>query len=171
MATLHKLPLTFTQEQKKEMDRYLLRLADQIAAPLVMLADISGRLIVYRGRLSASKGMGLAALAGGSFAAGSEIGRFLGLPEAFNQQLLEGKFANLYISSLSEDLLLVVAFTKKTTLGMVRLFTQQAQEDLRELIEAAKFAREEQMRLGKNKPDAGFDEGIISQLDDLFASE
>ena len=41
---LHDRPLVFDQQQTQMLDRCLLRLADRTAAPLVMLADVSGSL-------------------------------------------------------------------------------------------------------------------------------
>ena len=67
-TSLHDRPLIFDKEQTQRIDQYLLRLADRTASPLVLLADISGRLMLFRGRLSAAKSTGLAALAAGGFA-------------------------------------------------------------------------------------------------------
>ena len=63
---LHEVPLTFTASQRQQMDQVLMRLADRIAAPLVMVADVSGRLVIYRGRLSSAQSTALAALAAGA---------------------------------------------------------------------------------------------------------
>jgi predicted regulator of Ras-like GTPase activity (Roadblock/LC7/MglB family) len=170
-TTLHNSPLVFDSEQMQEINRILLWLADQIGAPLVMVTDVSGRLLLYRGRLSSSQSSGLAALAAGSFAAGVEIGNFLGLQEdnGFNHQLLEGRLANLYTLTIGNDLLLVIAFTEKATLGMVRLFSQQAQANLLELANAAHITREQNKAFGIRKPAEGFNEELTNQLDELFA--
>lgn len=166
-AKLHDKPLVFSETQLHQIDKCLLRLADHIAAPMVMLADVSGQLILYRGRLSAKQSTGLAALAAGSLAAGAEIGRFLGLRDSFQHQLLEGSLASLYILKVGVELLLIVAFTQQTTLGMVRLFTQQAHQELLLLVAAAVKARAE-----NGEPDVvwqpGFREALTQQLDDLF---
>ena len=170
-TTLHNSPLVFDSTQMQEIDHILLWLADQIGAPLVMVTDVSGRLLIYRGRLSSSQSSGLAALAAGSFAAGVEIGNFLGLQEnkGFQHQLLEGRLANLYTLTVGDDLLLVIAFTDKTTLGMVRLFSQQAQGELLKLADAANIAREQSQLTEVRKPADGFNEELTNQLDDLFA--
>jgi predicted regulator of Ras-like GTPase activity (Roadblock/LC7/MglB family) len=168
-AKLHDRPLIFDQQQTHEIDRCLLRLADHIAAPLVMLADISGRLIIYRGRLSAMQSTGLAALAAGSFAAGDEIGNFLGLRNNFQSQLLEGNLANLYSLKVGPELLLIIAFTGKTTLGMVRIFAQQARQELLVWAEAATKMREE--AAAEIAVEDGFDEAVKKQLDELFTED
>jgi predicted regulator of Ras-like GTPase activity (Roadblock/LC7/MglB family) len=135
-----------------------------------MLADVSGRLIIYRGRLSAMQSTGLAALAAGGFAAAEEIGSFLGLRDSFHHQLLEGKLANLYIVKVGPELLLIVAYTSKTTLGMVRIFAQQAHQELLALAKVAAKAREE-MAADTTELEEGFDEALKQQLDELFTED
>lgn len=166
---LHNKPLVFDSNQTQQIDRCLLRLADQIGSPLVMVADISGQLVLYRGRLSASQGTGLAALGAGSFAAGLEIGNFLGLKSSFQHQLLEGRLANLYILAVGPELLLIVAFTDKTTLGMVRMFARQAQNELLALAQVASIERENMVE-STEQLDEGFNDELRNQLDELFAS-
>ena len=170
-AKLHNLPLSFTKEQLQKIDRTLLRLADHIAAPLVMVSDISGQLFLYRGRLSASQSTGLSALAAGGFIAGREVGNFLGLREqnSFHRQLLEGRLANLYIVEVGLEILLITVFTEKTSLGMVRLFTEQARETLLELVEEANIARQkEAAEAENNRPGDEFKDETKRQLDELF---
>lgn len=170
-TAVHEQPLLFTDDQLQEMNRILLQLADQIGSPLVMVSDISGRLVLYNGRLSSSQSIGLSALAAGGFAAGVEIGKFLGLQsnQGFQQQLLEGNAASLYTMTIGTELILIVAFTSKTTLGMVRLFSQETQKRLLSLAETAVIARSE----ASAKPDKplvpGFTEGLRDQLDELFS--
>ena len=168
-AKLHDRPLVFDQQQTHQIDRCLLRLADHIAAPLVMLADISGRLIIYRGRLSATQSTGLAALAAGSIAAGDEIGNFLGLRNNFQSQLLEGSLANLYSVKVGPELLLIVAFTSKTTLGMVRIFAQQTRQEL--LVWAKAAAKTRAVAVTEVALADGFDEAVQKQLDELFTED
>ena len=168
---LHAQPLIFSNEQLRHIDHILLQLSDQIAAPLVMLADISGRLIIYRGRLSVQQGAGLAVLAAGSFAANNEIGAFLGLREGFEQQLLEGRLADLYIVGVGKELLLIVAFTKQSVLGMVRVFTQQTQQSLLFIAEAAVRERQAQTEQYRTKLDDSLHQDVASQLDELFSTE
>lgn len=167
---LHAHPLSFDEEQTKQIDRCLLQLADHIAAPLVMLADVSGRLILYRGRLPASQSTGLAALAAASFAASTEIGNFLGLPKGFKQQLHEGSVADLYTIAVGPELLLIIAFTKQTMLGMVRLFATQTQQELLQLAQKAAKAREEATHSAESV-DRGFAKEVTEQLDDLFLAD
>lgn len=169
-TTLHDQPLTFTSEQTQQIDRCLLRLADHTGSPLVMIADVSGRLVLYRGRLSEAQSTGLSALAAGGFAAGLGIGHFLGLRDqnSFSSQLLEGNLANLYIMAIGPELLLITAFTQQTTLGMVRLFAEQAQQELLIIAEEASEAREKMLAETSLLPEEGFGEELNRQLDELF---
>ncbi len=168
--SIHSQPLLFTQAQQQELDNCLMRLADRIAAPLVMVTDISGRLILYRGRLSAAKSTALAALAAGSFGAGVEMGNFLGLRDenAFHQQLHEGKAANLFTVAIEDELLLVIVYTQRTTLGLVRVYSQTAQEEILELVQTAKEARAKAVLAADEMDRGGFGSAITDQLDELF---
>ncbi len=169
-TNLHDRPLTFDAKQQQQMDRCLLQLSDQTGSPLVMVADVSGRLVLYRGRLPAMQSTGLAALAAGSFAAGQEIGHFLGLQNSFQQQLLEGDQANLYTLAVGPELLLIVAFTRKTMLGIVRLLSQQAQQELLALAQEAAIERERAAQTEQPDVEAGFGEALSQQLDELFSN-
>ena len=169
-SKLHHRPLVFDQKLTAMVDRCLMRLADQIGSPLVMLADVSGRLIIYRGRLSSTQSTGLAALAAGGFAAGEEIGNFLGLEhDNFSSQLLEGNLANLYTVKVGPELLLIIAFTSATTLGMVRVFALQTRKEL--LIWAEMAAKERDEMTVEVSLEDGFDKAVKQQLDDLFTEE
>lgn len=167
--TTHKQPLFFTPHQTQQLDKILMELADRIASPLVLIADITGQLVLYRGRLSTSQCTALAALAVGSFSASVEIGHFLGLrnTHAFRQQLLEGAVANLYTLAVEEELVLVVAFTRQTTLGLVRVYTQQTRNELSHIIKEAVSEREKNLQNNSNISD-NFGDQLQKQLDDLF---
>lgn len=169
-TNLHDRPLVFDKEQTQRIDQYLLRLADRTSAPLVMLADVSGRLILYRGRLSAMKSTGLAALAAGGFAAAMEIGSYLGLNDNFQHQLLEGPMANLYIVKVGPELLLIIAYTKNTTFGIVRIFVKEAQQRLLVVAKEAEKTREEAAH-EVTMLEEGFNDALNQQLDELFTDD
>jgi hypothetical protein len=166
---LHDQPLVFNEVQLEQIDRLLFRLADRTSSPLVLLADVSGRLVLYRGRLPESQSVGLAALAAGSFAATVEIGSFLGLKEshAFRRQLHEGPLASLYTLGVGAELILVIAFTSQTTLGYVRLFVQRTQQELLEIVEEAIAFRASQPA-GERLLDEDFGDELSDELNRLF---
>ena len=168
-VSVHSQPLLFTKEQQQKMDNTLMHLADRTASPLVLVTDVSGQLVMYRGRLSSSQSTALAALAAGSFGAGVEMGNFLGLrgEHAFQQQLHEGSAANLYTMAVGEELLLVIAFTKHTTLGLVRVYAQAARDEIMRLVTVAQVAREKATQ-AVDGMDAGFGSAVTEQLDELF---
>lgn len=162
--------LNFTPEQKALIDQALLFLAEKIQSPLVMVSDVSGQLLMYRGKLSREHSAGLSALAAGGFAAGMEIGNFLGLRDEnkFHQHLLEGKTINLYTMRVGDELLLITAFTRRTNLGLVRIFTERARQELLTVAQAAslnpRLRTPEETHL-----DDVISTGITQQVDDLFA--
>ena len=135
-----------------------------------MLTDISGQLIQYVGQLSSTKGTGLGVLSAAGFAAGAEIGNFLGLlnENGFNRLLLEGDLASVYITLVGDELLFITAFTKQTTLGKVRIFVDEARVSLLAMIEQAVQARDSATRDGQFGVDNRFSIDIGRQLDELF---
>ena len=162
--------LNFTPEQKAQIDQCLLYLAKRIKSPLVMISDVSGQLLVYQGKLSTNHSAGLSALAAGGFAAGAEIGNYLGLHDQnqFNQQLLEGKAINLYTMRVGNELLLITAFTRQTNLGLVRIFTERAQQELCAIAQAAS-TNPRVSNLAESQLDDAVSTAIEQQMDDLFA--
>lgn len=166
---LHDQPLVFNESQMEQIDRLLFRLADRTSSPLALVADVSGRLILYRGRLPENQCIGLAALAAGSYAATVEIGNFLGLKDSrgFRQQLHEGPVASLYTLGVGAELILVVAFTNLTTLGYVRLFVQRVQQELLELAEEA-IAYRENHPAEEIELEEGFGDDLSDELNRLF---
>lgn len=135
-----------------------------------MLVDVSGQLIFCRGRLPSAQSPGLAALAAASFAAGREIGDFLGLKDGyhFRQQLLEGGAASLYTVVIDNELLLVIAFTQQTMLGLVRMFAGQAQKELLPIARAAAAVRRHGARGPDSNLENGFGQAVAKELDTLF---
>lgn len=166
--SLSATPLSFDVEQKRAISRHLRTLARHIDAQLVMLADISGRLIQCQGRLSEEKCTGLASLAAAIYGASNEISDFLGLDHTYGQQLHEGEHTSLYIVAVGDELLLVIAFTHRTKLGMVRLFTQRAQQQLLPIASAAAAARNEATPATGAGLGADFGDSIDAQFDELF---
>mgnify|MGYP003573732341 FL=1 len=83
--------------------------------------------------------------------------------------MLEGPLANLYIVKVGPELLLVIAYTRTTTFGMVRIFVKETQKKLLMIAKDAAKAREEAVH--ETTLEEGFDEELSQQLDELFADD
>lgn len=164
---LSAAPLSFDSAQKREISQTLRELGRHIDAPLVMLVDIGGHLVQCQGRYSEEKCTGLASLAAAIYGASNEISEFLGLDDEYRQQLHEGKRDSLYIVAVGDELLLVIAFTHRTKLGMVRLFAQRAQTNLL-TIAADAAARDQSAPAPDARLSGNFGDSVETQFDELF---
>jgi hypothetical protein len=90
------------------------------------------------------------------------------LRNSFHQQLLEGEIASLYTLAIGPELLLIIAFTRQTVLGMVRFFAEQTKEELLKLVEEAIETRRTQ-QTEVEQLDADFSSAVGQQLDELFS--
>ena len=163
-------PILFSEEHLRKMNLVIRRLASKLHAPLVMLTDISGQKICFLGSLSATKGTGLGVLSAGGFAAGVEIGNYLGLinQHGFDRLLLEGQRANLYVTLVGEETLLITAFTRKTTLGKARVFIGKAKKELGKIIEVAIQEQHTIAVPTEEQIDTELFHDIETQLEELF---
>ncbi|MDM7926574.1 MAG: roadblock/LC7 domain-containing protein [bacterium] len=120
---------------KGQFDRIFSCLAD-LAAKLrlmaVLLVDGSGRILAQKigDGWKDTRLEGLAALAAGSYSASNEIARLLGESARFRMVLHEGERRNLFVCSVTQDFHLAVVFESGTAVGMIRLFTKRAVEQL-----------------------------------------
>lgn len=111
-----------------------------IGARCVVLADAGGQLIAREGY---SEGIDLAtllALIAGGFATAAEMARCLGDTQALNLHYHEGTDWDIYATSLSAEICLVMLFDKKSQqssrIGMVWLFAKRTIGGLLEIIKA-----------------------------------
>jgi predicted regulator of Ras-like GTPase activity (Roadblock/LC7/MglB family) len=77
--------------------------------------------------------MALSALVVGAFSSTREIARLLGEPE-FKIMFQQGNRLNIFISLLDSQDLITVIFDERTTLGMIKLKTQQMTKRISEEI-------------------------------------
>jgi predicted regulator of Ras-like GTPase activity (Roadblock/LC7/MglB family) len=118
-----------------EIDRVLAHLQHKTRAGCILLADISGQLISKQGRTQDIDPAILAVLTAGNMAATAEIARQIGERTPFKLLFHEGERQNIYLSSVGDSFLLVVAFDATVQIGLVRLFTRQAVKQLVTLAE------------------------------------
>ena len=122
-------------DQFAAIEECLSGLAEKLNVLAVLLIDGMGRVLAEK-TIQASAVPNpetLGALATGSFAASREMARIIGETD-FQMVLLEGKDRSCYITSVTGDAFLVVVFSTKTALGMVRLFTRRSVEQIKPIL-------------------------------------
>jgi hypothetical protein len=70
---------------------------------------------------------------------------------------------------IGEELLLIIAFTNSTTLGMVRVFGHRTREEI--LVWVDRAAKEREVAADEETVEDGFDEALKKQLDELFTED
>ncbi|HID62298.1 MAG TPA: hypothetical protein EYP49_06105 [Anaerolineae bacterium] len=160
--------LNFTAAQQQRIDDCLHALLSRIRAHSVLLADTTGQLIGKAGITNDRKATALSTLSAGSFAATSEMAKFLERTPRFSQSFHEGEDYGIYSATVNPSLLLTVAFDAETKLGLVRIFTKRAVEEL-ERITAEAQANQDQGEGIDEMMDSEFGQLLADELNSLFA--
>jgi predicted regulator of Ras-like GTPase activity (Roadblock/LC7/MglB family) len=154
-------------QQLDKVEQYLSRLYDKTGANSVLLLDISGQLISYRGTAEDVDLANLAALAASDIAAVTEMARLVGERDRFNLLFHEGESHSLLISTVGESFLLAVIFKTSVRVGLVRLFTREA---VAELLEVAEKFEATSGRVAQIV-DADFTTSLAGELERAFSNE
>lgn len=113
------------------------RLARDALAKAIFIVDQDGQLVTLTGETSGIDTTGLASLVAGSTAATGGLAQMLG-EEEFPVHFHEGTHTHLHVSVISSELILVVIFDDRSSLGLVRLRVKRAYAEMREIVEKVK---------------------------------
>lgn len=150
-------------KQYDAITKVLSELATKTKASAILFADMSGQLISQRGKTDDMNTTVLSALAASDFAATSEMAKLVGEEAKFKLLFHEGDKRNVYLSNVGDDFFLVVVFDVSVTLGLIRIYTKKAIEDLTEALEE----KEEKQDTG-DMIDSDFSTLLGDALDDTF---
>ncbi|MGC9357222.1 MAG: roadblock/LC7 domain-containing protein [Anaerolineae bacterium] len=118
----------------EDLETIVRTLQRKIQAEIVLLADVSGQLILEEGRGAGIEPSIVAALGAGQLTAMKELARQVGDPEPHGSFLHESGHKRIYLCNVAESFVLIVVFTEEVPVGLVRLFTERAVNDLEELV-------------------------------------
>jgi predicted regulator of Ras-like GTPase activity (Roadblock/LC7/MglB family) len=104
-----------------------------VAPQLLALVSSSGQPISVYSSLDAVDPDALSSLAAGSFAATRQMANLMTGSE-FTLMFHEGTNLNVHISQVSDQVLLVVCFSKKSDIGVIRLISKRAASALNEIF-------------------------------------
>jgi predicted regulator of Ras-like GTPase activity (Roadblock/LC7/MglB family) len=144
--------------------KILSELANKTKASAILFADMSGQLISQRGNTDDMNTTVLSALAASDFAATSEMAKLVGEEAKFKLLFHEGDKRNVYLSNVGDDFFLVVVFDVSVTLGLIRIYTKKAIEDLDKTLSEEDDEGDE----GEQKLDSDFSSLLGDALDDSF---
>jgi predicted regulator of Ras-like GTPase activity (Roadblock/LC7/MglB family) len=156
--------LVFYREEIARIDAILRDLLKLSGATCAMMIDKDGHLVDRTGTMKAFDVDTIAALVAGSFAATREMARVLGEDE-FSVLFHQGHKGSIQLSLVGDRTILAVIFNDQTTVGMVRLYTQEAAEKLGELFKSIenRAGSAEAVELA-----ADYTESAKNRLDSLF---
>jgi len=111
-------------------------ISDQLldsGAEHVVLADLSGNLIMECGSLEMEDVFSLAAVSAANFAATAEIARLIG-EQDFALLYHKGGKRNVHFSRLAKDYLIITLFNDNVSLGLIRLKLGNAISEMRAIF-------------------------------------
>ena len=156
--------MTFYEKDVEQINQICTVLLEKSEALAGMLIDTEGHLITQVGESKIDL-ESMSALIAGSYAATRQVAKLLG-EEEFALTLPQGKHENIHLSLVGERALFVVVFDEKTTVGKVRLYSDQASKKLVDIFTEIAGREGDGPSLGE-----GFAKEADDQLDDLFGGE
>jgi predicted regulator of Ras-like GTPase activity (Roadblock/LC7/MglB family) len=157
--------LEFYRRDIEIIDRILNEFIQLSKAKCALLVDKEGHMITRQGNVRSLDLDTIAALVAGSFAATKEMARVLGESE-FSILFHQGKTDSIQLSLIGDRALLTTIFDDTTTVGMVRLYANEASKSLLKC-----FYRAERRKIDPEENegiDETFTDDAQGALDDIF---
>jgi predicted regulator of Ras-like GTPase activity (Roadblock/LC7/MglB family) len=126
--------LIVPSEEVAHIDECLARLVDDTGGNYALLLDKSGQVIAASGDGNRQDTTALGALIAGSFASSQQIAKLL-REKDFRMLLQQGVRENLFIALIDEQWILTIIFNKGTHIGLVKVLTKKATEELSTVLE------------------------------------
>lgn len=137
-------------EEVAHIDECLARLVDDTGGNYALLLDKSGQVIAASGDGNRQDTTALGALIAGSFASSQQIAKLL-REKDFRMLLQQGVRENLFIALIEEQWILTIIFNKGTHIGLVKVLTKKATEELSTVLDRVrKQTRSREEVLGQN---------------------
>jgi len=127
------MDIILSEEDIKRIDACLNKVLNKSAAVSAFLIDRSGQLITNCGSPSTLDVSAFSALTAANFGATSEIAKLLGEQE-FNLLFHKGQNENVYFSVVGENMIIVIVFDDRTTVGLVRLSINMIMDELLQIL-------------------------------------
>ena len=154
--------LVFYKEDIDKIDKMLEEMLRLSKAKCALLIDKDGHLVTKQGGSSSYDTDTIAALVAGSFAATKEMARILG-EEEFSVLFHQGMKDAIQLSLIGERTLLATIFDDKTTVGMVRLYSNEVTKKM-----VAVFTEASKKTTPSAKVADGYADAARSKVDEFF---
>jgi predicted regulator of Ras-like GTPase activity (Roadblock/LC7/MglB family) len=155
--------LVFYKDDIDKIDKMLEEMLRLSKAKCALLIDKDGHLVTKQGGSSSYDTDTIAALVAGSFAATKEMARILG-EEEFSVLFHQGKKDNIHLTLVGNRTLLAIIFDDKTTVGMVRLYSNEVTKKMVGVFTDAS----KKGQAGGAQIDKGYAQAAGSKVDEFF---
>ncbi len=112
----------------------LMRLMGDTNAASIMLIDKSGQVVAVQGSSSRRNATTLGALLAGVFSSSREVAKLLDEKD-FRNIFQQGVQQNIYTAMVEEQWLLVIIFDRSTHIGLVKVLSKKASDELGRILE------------------------------------
>lgn len=150
------------EEEHQQLTEICERLARDALAKAIFVVDKDGQLVTGTGETTGIDTTGFASLVAGSTAATGGLAQMLG-EEEFPVHFHEGAKTHVHVSVIGSELILVVIFDDRSSLGLVRLRVKRAYSQMNTILDTLK----EKMSSQDNSLDL-FGEITDDDIDSLF---
>lgn len=139
--------LVITETHRSAIGAALERLQVASEARCVMLLDISGMLLGWRGDVAANKAEMLGVLLANGFVAAKQVAAILGQPK-FEAMLQQGRTQHILSEAVGDHWVLITIFEDRTAEGIIRLLSGRT---VRELVPTLDRVRAESAELERQR--------------------
>ena len=133
----------------------------------VLLIDKTGQMIGSVGLEPDFDLMSFASLCAADFEANSQLAKLIGEAD-FSTLYHQGADESMYLARIASNIILVVLFNKRTTLGLVRLRVKKAVEGLDTILKRL-FEKLEYENEDLKEFDEEFTQALTKEIDALFS--
>jgi predicted regulator of Ras-like GTPase activity (Roadblock/LC7/MglB family) len=158
--------LSVFEEDYWALHKMLRQLLEGSQARAVLLVDRGGQLVTCVGDVSGLDTTAFATLCAADFAATDQLAGLVGERE-FSSLIHQGQHESIFAATLEESVILVVLFTSRTNLGLVRMKARQALGELGQVFRRI-FAKAESETGGEDDVGPEFVHDAERELDRLF---
>ncbi|MEN3047024.1 MAG: roadblock/LC7 domain-containing protein [Candidatus Hydrothermales bacterium] len=124
----------YIEESFKKVEAILKKLKETSNSNAVLLIDKAGQLITSIGDIEGLDTISFATLSAADFGATSQLAALIG-EKNFSSLYHQGEKNSLYISLVANRVIVAVLFDSKTTLGLVRVRTKHASQELEQILD------------------------------------
>ena len=156
--------LIISDVELKTISTVLLKLMNDTNATSAMLIDKSGQVVAVQGVETRRNATTLGALLAGVFSSSREVARLLNEKD-FRSIFQQGVQENIYTSMVEEQWLLVIIFDKLTHIGLVKVLSKKASDELGRTLERV---RKDTSRTKSSVLNVQFRSSVEDTIDLLF---